>query len=254
METMAKLTGVTLTGADDATSVDDLRDLSATFPFVEWGVLVGSGRGTSRFPSSTWFRLLFESMCDEDRRTMRMSLHICGRVLRGMLDNSSFLSNCGTELLNTLPLFARWQLNVNGREVTKEQAEKLFLVLLAEFRGQEVIVQLGRNDWLLDFLLAKGIRASGLYDGSGGKGVLPGSWPSPNPKWEVGYAGGLGPDNVRSELDRIGVATGQHRFWIDMETKLRTLDTEEDIDYFDLRKCRDVLEECQRFFPMTKGD
>jgi phosphoribosylanthranilate isomerase len=67
-----------------------------------------------------------------------------------------------------------------------------------------------------------------LFDRSGGL------WP-PHPGGDrlVGYAGGIGPDNVADVLEQIG-ATGP--YWIDMESGVRT------DDRFDLGKCRRVCE------------
>jgi hypothetical protein len=42
---------VTITGADDSTSIDEMLALSRRFPFVEWGILVSKRHeGSYRFP------------------------------------------------------------------------------------------------------------------------------------------------------------------------------------------------------------
>lgn len=52
------LQGVTITGADDHTYIEELMNLSAKFPFVEWGILMSPKRvGTNRFPSGHWMKL-----------------------------------------------------------------------------------------------------------------------------------------------------------------------------------------------------
>ena len=58
-----------------------------------------------------------------------------------------------------------------------------------------------------------------------------------------GYAGGLGPDNLRTEIPKIAEASGRHDFWIDMEGKVR-----DDSDRLDLSKVRRVLEICAPSF------
>ena len=73
-----------------------------------------------------------------------------------------------------------------------------------------------------------------LVDGSGGRGRSPGVWTRPATSKRVGFAGGLGVDNVADELSRIaGVARGP--YWIDLEGKLRT------DDWFDLAKLEAFL-------------
>jgi hypothetical protein len=59
-----------------------------------------------------------------------------------------------------------------------------------------------------------------LVDASGGRGVSPISWDRPNTRKPVGYAGGLGPNNLAKELPRIA-AVARDPWWVDMEGKLR---------------------------------
>ena len=54
-----------------------------------------------------------------------------------------------------------------------------------------------------------------------------------------GYSGGLGPDNLESELRKIEQVTKpEDEIWIDMETKIRS----DDNKTFDLNKVRRCLE------------
>ena len=54
-----------------------------------------------------------------------------------------------------------------------------------------------------------------------------------------GYAGGLGPDNIESELQRIAAAAGDAPFWIDMETRVRS-DNDEQFDLNKVRRCLEI--------------
>jgi len=48
-----KLDRVTITGADDQTSIAQMAEFSDMFSFVEWGILVSrSQEGAARFPSA----------------------------------------------------------------------------------------------------------------------------------------------------------------------------------------------------------
>ena len=64
-------------------------------------------------------------------------------------------------------------------------------------------------------------RTKYLFDASGGRGLEPLEWPKHLQDWTCGYAGGLGPGNLRRELPRIAAAAGPFPYWIDMESKLR---------------------------------
>lgn len=81
-----------------------------------------------------------------------------------------------------------------------------------------------------------GMIGSVQFDASGGRGIAPASWPAPpaGPKVRVGYAGGLGPDNV---AEVIGVLKQSPGAWIDMETRIRN-----EQDAFDIGLCRQVCE------------
>jgi len=61
-----------------------------------------------------------------------------------------------------------------------------------------------------------------LVDGSGGRGISPEQWERPDADSgkAVGFAGGLGPDNITAELQKIR-AVAQGEWWADMEGKLR---------------------------------
>lgn len=236
------LTGVTLTGADDSVHPRKLIELSQEFPFVEWGILVGSRAGHTRFPSPEWRRDL-AALVHDTPFPVKLSLHICGQHLAGIKDAGLGIGN---EVLCGLPA-QRAQLNFHGVALSEREETNIIAVVSSPvWFALETIVQLdGVNDDLLDRLLSRGIPASGLYDESHGGGVTPGVWPMPRRSWEVGYAGGLGPENVAREVRNIADVTANQRFWIDMETKLFTQ------GHFNVRSCRTVLEEMSRFFPVS---
>jgi hypothetical protein len=102
----------------------------------------------------------------------------------------------------------------------------------------------GVNEWLVEALSELHIHSNvqGLFDRSHGGGHKPASWPV-RTFFAAGYAGGLGPEDLDTDLPAIFAAAnhGSHQtpFWIDMETRLfshrgpRTT--------FDLEKCQRVL-------------
>lgn len=81
-----------------------------------------------------------------------------------------------------------------------------------------------------------------LFDTSGGAGIVPRVWPIPLASIPYhGYAGGLGPETLERELERIAEAAGDTRVWIDMERRVRS----EDDERLDLDKVRRVLALCE---------
>ena len=92
-----------------------------------------------------------------------------------------------------------------------------------------------------------------------GKSVPGGVWPtdarfaSSNMRNVVGFAGGICPSNVVSAVEgasRACAASGGDRFWIDMESGVRTTTvskkdddgTRREVDIFDLSKCYDCID------------
>ena len=223
---------VTLTGADDRTDIAALIDLSAEFPFVEWGILVSAKQeGGSRFPSRNWMDSFSHRAAHPG---VNVSMHVCGQWVRSMLR--------GQLDWNALPevriVADRVQVNTHAEEHITTVAA---LEWMAERGNKQFIIQLDAvNDHFFDGAVARRINAAGLFDLSHGAGVLPDSWPSlRHASIYHGFAGGLSPDNVVEQVAKItDTVTGSLPFWIDMEGRVRT------DEVFDLAKVRRVLELC----------
>jgi phosphoribosylanthranilate isomerase len=106
---------------------------------------------------------------------------------------------------------------------------------------KEVIFQFdGVNELLLKTAIQKELNCSTLFDLSHGAGVLPESWPKPIEGLRCGYAGGLSPDNVEQQIEKLHSLVGDYFLWIDMETHIRS----DSDSKFDLDKVRSVLNTC----------
>lgn len=243
---------VTLTGADDSigghAGLDEMIEISSEFPFVEWGILIGSKQG-SRFPNATFWQKLSERRSQFEAARVSLSLHLCGDPLRSLI-------HYGRLALPTFVpwgLFQRVQLNWHGTPIEPVQwrlairgLEELGRVMPGRF--SEAIFQLdGVNDRLFHDFDPEGTPGflrpmlSGLFDASHGGGVTPDKWPTPEPgqTW-CGFAGGLGPNNIREELERIAAVAGERPFWVDMESSLFN-----DRGSFDFGRCLYVLDACR---------
>jgi len=230
-----KLRYVTITGADDSCRPEDLVALSSDWPFLEFGILLSaSAMGGPRFPSAIWLR----KFVDVWRPDVRVSCHLCGRWLRNLLSggDTAFMGSVGRLVWE---LFSRLQLNFHARPHRVEWEAFLGATdALRAFGLSQFIFQFDAvNDGLLDAARAH-LDAVPLFDRSGGAGIVPESWPEPLPGVLCGYAGGLGPQNVRDELSRIEASVGDVAIWIDAETRLRS---DDDLK-FDLQKVRRFAE------------
>ena len=220
---------VTITGADDNTPIEALVDLAEEFEFVEWGILCSLTRGVdNRYPSREWCHKLAERMSDE--HNLAVSMHVCGAWARRMFNGQDFW----LELPEVKWVAERIQ--VNGKPLGDASIAGLKLAAPAQC---QYIFQMPRADNYILQARAGGLDAVGLFDQSGGGGIYePRIWTGMNEEEYVGYAGGLGPDNVVESVH--GIMTMRSKpFWIDMEGRVR-----DENDRLDLGKVRRVLELC----------
>lgn len=215
---------VTFTGADDRTSINALHDFVGQYPLLtEFAVLYSPGRiGEPRYPTKAWLERFAES------NMVQCSLHICGSGLDELLADDPWL----TQLVTA---FRRVQLNFSYRrrpDFTPAMASRLAQTFSDSCHS--LITQHNANN--ADFTMQVDSPHHVLFDASGGRGISPATWPAYLPRKLCGYAGGLGPDNIREELVRISAAAAGKPFWIDMEGKLRDND-----DRFCLDLCGQVI-------------
>lgn len=229
-----KLMYCTITGAADDVDLKKMEELSKRYTFLEWGFLISSDRaGTGRYPSRKWL------METRNYKLPKVSFHICGEVMRKYVQAPERIK------LPT-PNFEspRYQFNFNNNaeEFTINQLSKLNKVQDIK----NIIFQWNKsNEEVLCGLIHKFPRMnfSVLYDGSGGHGRSPTEWKRPISGYVTGYAGGLGPDNIVSQIKKIEEQVGPYgRYWIDMESKVRTTD-----DRLDLEKVESVLQQVFAF-------
>ena len=202
------LPGITLTGADDSVTIDDLLVLKDLSYRVEIGILYTyDPEGRPRHPTVEKIEEMVDRLGD------RCAIHVCGgRARRALFEDP-------------IPLWLRLagRIQVNGIVLPEE------LLQLTD-RYQCIITQHTPENAGLEMLEDLHGRHDILVDGSGGRGILPDRWVTPFTSKTtftpftsktIGYAGGLSPTNLASQLDRI---TPNHAmfWWVDMESSLRT--------------------------------
>ena|ERR1019366_5603051 len=224
---------VTFSGVDDTVSLEDMIAVHKEYPHVEWGILLSKGeRPKPRYPTTGWVMGIAEN-----GDLLKLSGHLCGRWMRELvLGYFTFLDTpTGRQLFKQLP---RIQINFAG--LVHEIAPTFYTELLVHGKKQFIFQMDGVNDYALPKALEyDGLNVVPLFDKSGGTGKTPIDWPVPMGDY-CGYAGGLGPNNLKEELHRIEKVVGDKTIWIDMETQVRTM--KDEVDTFDLEKVRACLE------------
>lgn len=218
-----KLKYVSLTGADDKTSIQTLKDMEHVFPLVEWAILMFPEReGLNRNPSPAWREDFYQA------NVKQCALHVCGSAIEKLAAQQD-------DLLEEIQNFDRVQINLKPNRATPELVSQLVQVVKAHPHIQ-FITQHNENNRPYFSYWQEVENHAYLFDASLGKGVAPELWQEPIKGKFCGYAGGLSPEVLSSELLKIAQVTKNQTIWIDMETGLRTNDE------FDLEKVLKVLE------------
>lgn len=201
---MTPTLAITITGVDEWTDLDQVHELLADH--IEVGILLTANPdGRPRYPSREWIRGAVLKIGHA------AAVHVCGGTARNRV-----LAGDYKEIL----LGVR-RIQING-EVTPAELHRL----AALYPHHDLITQHNAvNAGLLGLCLP---RHQVLVDGSAGQGIVPTAWVAPDTSKPVGFAGGLGPMNVREHLPAI-TAVARHKAWIDMESRLRN-----EADHFDV--------------------
>jgi hypothetical protein len=233
-----KIDRVAMTGADDSIQPEDLLEINAAYPEVEWAILLSKNSvGFRRFPSFKWI----ERLKDASKGVpIRLSGHLCGSWVRDLLLAKPTVLN---EQPGLLDMFQRVQLNFHAYD---HEYDKDFLKVLPS--DKQYIFQIDNvNDSVFKFALDSGLNAVPLFDVSGGAGIVPDKWPTPIDSVYCGYAGGLGPDSMTTQLELISKVATQ-TIWIDMERRIRS----EDDETFLLGKVKICLDLVRKFMDNNK--
>lgn len=228
---------VTFTGLDERTDLNRVETLSADYGIerVEWGVLISrSNTGhRQRYPAQP----IIEGLATLEGF---LSVHICGDFAR-QIAVQNVVDLRLAELIGELSSDRdqlRGQINIGDGELMLDPMSIYgdapgSVCRFGSIVGLDPILQCR-----LKFPDDK--RVAWLYDVSGGAGLATAEWPRNARDLHedvfVGYAGGIGPENIEQKLEEISAAHGsKRRFWIDMESRVRT------DDWLDLDKCEAVL-------------
>lgn len=213
----AFVTNFTVTGVDAHTR------LSSIPPGLEIGILYTalSDRRNRYPPRSTIARML------DELRGRNVSLHVCGRIARQwLLDYQLSDITHGVQ-----------RIQVNG-EVEPHHLEQLCDM----YGDHEIITQhnCSSNPKLLDLVLTN---HSVLVDASGGRGITPYAWERPCTYKRVGFAGGLGPDNILASVNQIEKISTTPA-WLDMESSMR-----DENDWFNVNAAIELWHNLSAYIP-----
>lgn len=232
------ITKITMTGVDENTDLRRLAALSKIEPNVEWGFLYSPKQQgcPGRYPSIDFLKEAFSAL----PRTVKIALHVCGKGVSDLFAGEPVVH----ALVDSLSARSgRLQLNFNHRKSPVDLHS--LAKFLSDHPSLPVITQIhdGNTDVQPELFKILGLTPKNhelLFDSSGGRGKVATSLEAPRYGIHCGYAGGIGPENIRERIAAINEVVGNLDTWIDMESSLRTL--EDGTDRFDLQKCLAVIE------------
>ena len=212
----------TLTGLDDRTDLGRVEALCAEYPFLEFGILLSRTPGDKdpRYPS--WDALV--SMVERLAGKAHLALHVCGRAVGEFVEGADDIDGLVSIGIN------RVQLNFMLRRSPFGIAD--LDAAIARSTVSVITQHTVTND-----VLAYALKAANhhvLFDTSGGRGVEIAECRPPFTGKYTGYAGGMGPENVKEMASRVAAVSGGTPVWIDMESRLRT------DGYLDMDRCAAV--------------
>lgn len=217
----------TFTGIDKLTDISRVVNMSKEFPFIEWGVLYSPTKcySSERYPFPEFILKFIETI---SLYNINCSIHFCGNSINNIIKENEYEK----ELLNLInKLQYRVQLNFN-QKIQNIDLDQL-LKVLQQYPNIQFITQHNKSNLTVYKKFSKHLkRYSVLFDSSGGRGVEFSKIHMPFKGLFCGYAGGLGPDNLKSELKLISLAAQNNNIWIDMESNIRG------VTWLDLDKCQ----------------
>ena len=241
---------ITCSGTNETTPIPELLQLLSEFPRAEIGVQVSNKKGAFGTPRYDWIHALWRE-CSERKRVINAALHVnlqwvekFGQaVIAPELDEFLKLNN-----INGLPFFQRVQLNFKiGREAAPDE-DKLSVAIRHYSRQHFILSYNESNKRLIHEMYVRAIDFDCLYDESFGAGIVPAERKAPVYIDVLqGYAGGINPDNVAEELNKIIVTDPKgyclKGFYIDAHKGL-----EDENTHFDLNKCRTYLTRTESWY------
>ncbi len=210
--------------------VRDAIELLKINPKVELGIQAHGGAMNFGTPCYQWLDQLL-GVSANAQTPLNIAVHVnydwCSQMVVGGHNIDMWPAEIKKLMLRKnkdgIPLIRRWQLNIG--DGTRGIIAPGMAQICVAFQNREFIFPYNAKNPVtaeIEKLALGRIDFSLLYDSSYGAGISPSSWNGPVYKnHPMGYAGGLGPDNVADNLEKIAmVCPPNYTAWIDAEGRL----------------------------------
>lgn len=235
---------VTCSGTNEFTDIESLVALMREFPLGEVGVQVSEKQSPAGGARIDWVWQLV-AYTNEHNTSINAALHVnrtwvenlCRGIVVPELQELLELRD-----IYDLPYFKRIQLNFKlGRDAVSLDCANTIIMLQQRIKRRFILSYNESNAKLIKLLYLKGLRFDCLFDSSFGAGIAPNTRQAPVfADILQGYAGGITPDNVCAELDKIAsvveISPAIGNVYIDAQKGL-----EDDQTHLSLDKCNQYL-------------
>jgi len=213
--------------------IEQLIKLLEISPLVELGIQASPANMSNDMPKYKWMDELIK-ISENSAKPLNIAIHAnyqwCDSFCNGSIPNELLFWFYSQNKITSLPTIKRWQLNIGDN--TKFFNANSISQIIKNFPDREFIFPYNNKPSVVGSikkLNKTGAKFSLLYDASYGRGKNPTNWQAPAFSFlKQGYSGGLSPENITQELDRISAAVpGNQTIWIDAEGQLMKPGTRE---------------------------
>lgn len=236
-----KLEMITCSDPREDTSPEKLVAFMNEFPNVEVAVQATPSKIAPGLPRRAWFEQLLP-LVRNNPRPLNLAMHVnmeyCNDMCCGNIPDD-IAHWFGARRADGAPVIRRWQLNGAGSH-TRFFDDYAVAKMIHDNRKREFIMQYNggaRTLSRIENLQCHGVWVPVLYDASGGNGILPDVYSKPFKFHKTGYSGGLSPENITGQLDKIAAVAGYAHIWIDAEGGLKIPGTKT----FDIDRAREYV-------------
>lgn len=221
-----RLEYITCSDMREHNEIDDIINLGLRYPMSEFAIQAHPSKFSGNMPRYIWFDTLVNAAKNTD---INLAIHInsewrtmvCGGQFPYEIKRLLDIKND-----NNKPVIGRVQVNINGGNAPFRFYTSKVADLMRAYPNLEFIFQYTpKQKTRIARLDQTRTPFSLLFDSSGGRGILPADWAAPvSPNHKMGYSGGLSPDNIADNLDKINaLLPHKYKTWIDAEGKLKDL-------------------------------
>ena len=211
-------------------SYRDLKELWNLDERVEIAVQMHPGKVSPDTERYRWVQELVKTHLYADFYRENFAMHInldwCDDICNGQIPEPLQDFFNARRLFAPTPIVQRIQLNMPQKTADNFNPQKLKQII-DYYPNKEFILQYNpRTKNAVQELYKLTHKFSLLFDASGGRGVDAKTWEKPvfHDEISMGYSGGLSPENITNNLDKIQTVANPFDIWIDAEGKLKTDD------------------------------